>query len=108
VGRSSEWVEGEEGTGKMVMVGVHSERLALGFAFLSVPDGVTIRVMKNLRMCKDCHDWFKWVGEIVGSLAVLVLVEIIGKELQSQLLIISLPFASIPNSLSWRQASHFH
>jgi pentatricopeptide repeat protein len=64
--RSSEWVEGEEGTGKRVMVGVHSERLALGFALLSVPDGVTIRVMKNLRMCKDCHDWFKWVSEIVG------------------------------------------
>lgn len=71
VGRSSEWVEeGEEG-GKRIMVGVHSERLALGFALLNVPSGVTIRVMKNLRMCKDCHDWFKWVSEIVGRVIVV-------------------------------------
>lgn len=69
-GKWSEWIEEEE-CGKGVMVGVHSERLALGFALLSVPDGVKIRVMKNLRMCKDCHDWFKWVSEIVGRVIVV-------------------------------------
>ncbi|KAJ4751688.1 Pentatricopeptide repeat-containing protein [Rhynchospora pubera] len=70
VGSGNSWVEEEEG-GKGVMVGVHSERLALGFAHLIVPAGVTIRVMKNLRMCKDCHDWFKRVSDIVGRVIVV-------------------------------------
>ena len=55
--------EGEEGKG--VMVGVHSERLALGFGLISTPKGITIRVMKNLRMCKDCHEAFKLISDIV-------------------------------------------
>uniref|UniRef100_A0A7N0UQ06 DYW domain-containing protein n=1 Tax=Kalanchoe fedtschenkoi TaxID=63787 RepID=A0A7N0UQ06_KALFE len=48
------------------MLGLHSERLALAFAFISIPRGVTIRVMKNLRMCTDCHVVFKMISEVVG------------------------------------------
>ncbi|XP_062203316.1 pentatricopeptide repeat-containing protein At4g15720 [Phragmites australis] len=55
--------DGEEGEG--VMVGVHSEILALGFGLLVVPKGMTIRVMKNLRMCCDCHEAFKIISAIV-------------------------------------------
>ncbi|WOL15740.1 hypothetical protein Cni_G24521 [Canna indica] len=55
--------EGEEGKG--VMVGVHSEKLALGFGLVSIPEGMTIRVMKNLRMCNDCHEAFKLISDIV-------------------------------------------
>ncbi|KAJ1264868.1 hypothetical protein BS78_08G034800 [Paspalum vaginatum] len=55
--------DGEEGKG--VMVGVHSEILALGFGLLVVPKGMTIRVMKNLRMCSDCHEVFKLISDIV-------------------------------------------
>ncbi|CAL5415651.1 unnamed protein product [Camellia sinensis] len=58
------FVEVEEET-KEEMVGLHSERLALGFVLLSMPKGVTIRVMKNLRMCCDCHEAFKLISEIV-------------------------------------------
>ncbi|BFG15143.1 hypothetical protein CerSpe_014170 [Prunus speciosa] len=47
------------------IVGLHSERLALGFALVSVPKGVTIRIMKNLRMCRDCHEAFKLISDIV-------------------------------------------
>lgn len=57
--------DGEEGKG--VMVGVHSEILALGFGLLVIPKGMTIRVMKNLRMCCDCHDAFKLISGIVES-----------------------------------------
>ncbi|KAM7259231.1 hypothetical protein ACFE04_014972 [Oxalis oulophora] len=46
------------------MVSLHSERLALAFALLMVPKGVSIRVMKNLRMCRDCHEAFKMISEI--------------------------------------------
>ncbi|KAF8387802.1 hypothetical protein HHK36_026459 [Tetracentron sinense] len=50
---------------KEAIVGLHSERLALGFGLISIPKGVTIRVMKNLRMCGDCHEAFKLISEIV-------------------------------------------
>lgn len=50
---------------KEEIVGLHSERLALGFALLSIPKGVTIRIMKNLRMCRDCHEAFKLISDIV-------------------------------------------
>ncbi|KAL7166188.1 hypothetical protein ACSBR2_036966 [Camellia fascicularis] len=58
------FVEVEEET-KEEMVGLHSERLALCFGLLSMPKGVTIRVMKNLRMCCDCYEAFKLISEIV-------------------------------------------
>ncbi|KAF4404293.1 hypothetical protein G4B88_014749 [Cannabis sativa] len=50
---------------KEEIVGLHSERLALGFALLNIPKGVTIRIMKNLRMCTDCHEAFKLISKIV-------------------------------------------
>uniref|UniRef100_A0A0E0P328 DYW domain-containing protein n=1 Tax=Oryza rufipogon TaxID=4529 RepID=A0A0E0P328_ORYRU len=40
---------------KEVSLSHHSEKLAIAFAFLSLPEGVPIRVMKNLRVCDDCH-----------------------------------------------------
>lgn len=52
---------------KEEMVGLHSERLALGFSLISLPKGTTIRIMKNLRMCRDCHEAFKLISEIVES-----------------------------------------
>ncbi|RCV15594.1 hypothetical protein SETIT_3G069000v2 [Setaria italica] len=33
----------------------HSEKLALAFALIHTPKGATIRIMKNLRICDDCH-----------------------------------------------------
>ncbi|KAL9410347.1 hypothetical protein AB3S75_044165 [Citrus x aurantiifolia] len=47
------------------IVGLHSERLALAFGLISIPKGITIRIMKNLRMCRDCHDVFKLISDIV-------------------------------------------
>ncbi|XP_038875319.1 pentatricopeptide repeat-containing protein At4g15720 isoform X1 [Benincasa hispida] len=46
-------------------VWLHSERLALGFGLISIPKGLIIRIMKNLRMCSDCHEAFKLISEIV-------------------------------------------
>ncbi|PON88294.1 DYW domain containing protein [Trema orientale] len=50
---------------KEEIVGLHSERLALAFGLINTPEGVTIRIMKNLRMCTDCHEAFKLISEIV-------------------------------------------
>lgn len=51
---------------KEEILGLHSERLALAFGLINIPKGITIRIMKNLRMCRDCHDVFKLISEIVG------------------------------------------
>ncbi|KAJ4828064.1 hypothetical protein Tsubulata_020835, partial [Turnera subulata] len=48
-------------------VGVHSEKLALAFAFVSSPSiPQTVRIMKNLRMCGDCHVMAKFLSKKYG------------------------------------------
>ncbi|XP_077238745.1 pentatricopeptide (PPR) repeat protein [Tasmannia lanceolata] len=42
----------------------HSEKLAIAFALMSTPSGVPIRVMKNLRVCNDCHLAIKFISKI--------------------------------------------
>ncbi|XP_078427763.1 pentatricopeptide repeat-containing protein At2g41080-like [Wolffia australiana] len=44
----------------------HSERIAVAFAVLSAPPGAEIRIMKNLRVCTDCHAALKLVSEITA------------------------------------------
>ncbi|TKY46417.1 Pentatricopeptide repeat-containing protein [Spatholobus suberectus] len=41
----------------------HSEKLAIAYALISLGPGVTIRIVKNLRMCVDCHHMAKLVSE---------------------------------------------
>ncbi|KAJ6828628.1 pentatricopeptide repeat-containing protein, mitochondrial [Iris pallida] len=43
----------------------HSEKLALAFALLNMPRGATIRIMKNIRMCGDCHCAIKLVSKVM-------------------------------------------
>ncbi|CBI22024.3 unnamed protein product, partial [Vitis vinifera] len=42
----------------------HSEKLAIAFALLYTPVGTPIRVIKNLRVCSDCHVAIKYISEI--------------------------------------------
>lgn len=42
----------------------HSEKLAIAFALLNTPESFPIRVMKNLRICNDCHVAIKIISEI--------------------------------------------
>ncbi|CAI0555511.1 unnamed protein product [Linum tenue] len=44
----------------------HSERLALAFALINTPEGSTLKVFKNLRVCGDCHSVFKFVGTVLA------------------------------------------
>jgi len=34
----------------------HSEKLALGLGLILTPDGTSLSITKNLRMCRDCHN----------------------------------------------------
>ncbi|PWA27043.1 pentatricopeptide repeat-containing protein [Artemisia annua] len=42
----------------------HSERLAIAFALVSYEPDSAIRIIKNLRVCVDCHDYTKLVSVI--------------------------------------------
>ncbi|KAH7678214.1 TPR-like protein [Dioscorea alata] len=42
----------------------HSEKLAIAFALLIMPPETPIRVMKNLRVCNDCHVAIKFISRI--------------------------------------------
>lgn len=43
----------------------HSEKLAVAFGLLNSPSNVPIRVSKNTRICRDCHDFIKLVTQLV-------------------------------------------
>ncbi|XVF50499.1 hypothetical protein PTKIN_Ptkin04bG0105900 [Pterospermum kingtungense] len=61
-------VEEEE---KEQMLKYHSEKLAVAFGILFIPAGRPIRVIKNLRVCEDCHQAIKYISKIVGRLIIL-------------------------------------
>lgn len=42
----------------------HSEKLAIAFALINTPPGTTIRFVKNLRVCEDCHSATKFISKI--------------------------------------------
>ncbi|KAL8201574.1 hypothetical protein R6Q57_010721 [Mikania cordata] len=43
---------------------IHSEKLAITFGLLALSNNIPLRVMKNLRVCNDCHNWIKFVSKI--------------------------------------------
>ncbi|KAK1275222.1 Pentatricopeptide repeat-containing protein [Acorus gramineus] len=61
-------VEEEE---KEHLLKYHSEKLAVAFGLLNVPPGKPIRVIKNLRVCKDCHSAIKYISALEGRLIIL-------------------------------------
>ncbi|KAL8130070.1 hypothetical protein V2J09_019225 [Rumex salicifolius] len=71
----------------------HSEKLAIAFALMITPPGIPIKVMKNLRVCSDCHVAIKLISKIKDreivvrdtiSKMVHVLVEITALEPQDE------------------------
>ncbi|KAL5777909.1 hypothetical protein ACOSP7_010835 [Xanthoceras sorbifolium] len=42
----------------------HSERLAIAYGLISTPPGTTLRIIKNLRICGDCHNFVKILSSI--------------------------------------------
>ncbi|KAL5562615.1 hypothetical protein UlMin_032362 [Ulmus minor] len=40
----------------------HSEKLAVAFGLLNTPAGTSLRVIKNLRICGDCHAVIKFIS----------------------------------------------
>lgn len=44
----------------------HSERLAIAYGLISTPPRTALRIIKNLRICGDCHNAIKIMSKIVG------------------------------------------
>lgn len=49
---------------KETRLGYHSEKLAVAFGLISTKEGEAILVIKNLRICGDCHNAIKFISEI--------------------------------------------
>ncbi|KAE8037377.1 hypothetical protein FH972_009966 [Carpinus fangiana] len=46
--------------------GYHSERLAVAFGLISLPNWMPIHVIKNLRVCNDCHLVIKLISRVTS------------------------------------------
>lgn len=42
----------------------HSEKMALAFGLISTPAGTPLRIIKNLRVCGDCHSATKFISKV--------------------------------------------
>ncbi|KAJ0960784.1 hypothetical protein J5N97_001343 [Dioscorea zingiberensis] len=56
----------EEEEEKENSVSHHSEKLAIAFGLISSSPEKTIRIMKNLRICEDCHVAIKLISRLYG------------------------------------------
>ncbi|KAK3184663.1 hypothetical protein Dsin_031949 [Dipteronia sinensis] len=45
---------------------IHSERLAICYGLISTKPSTTIRVVKNLRVCNDCHSMIKLIAKLTN------------------------------------------
>lgn len=48
---------------KEATVSTHSEKLAVAYSLINLRPESPIRVVKNLRMCDDCHSFCKFVSK---------------------------------------------
>lgn len=51
---------------KETVIHLHSEKLALAFGLVSTAPGTTIHIVKNLRICTDCHNATKLISKVYG------------------------------------------
>ncbi|XP_072992600.1 pentatricopeptide repeat-containing protein At2g01510, mitochondrial [Typha latifolia] len=62
-------VEVEE---KEAAVGTHSEKLAIAFSLIKSKSCETpLRIMKNLRICSDCHAFFKYTSKALNRVIII-------------------------------------
>eukprot|EP01018_Ginkgo_biloba_P031778 Gb_10324 [translate_table: standard] len=51
---------------KECILGHHSEKLAIAFGLINTTPGTPIRIIKNIRVCGDCHSAIKFISKIVA------------------------------------------
>ncbi|KAG9458964.1 hypothetical protein H6P81_003472 [Aristolochia fimbriata] len=55
---------------KRELLGAHSQKLAIAFGLITNQDS-PIRVVRNLRMCKDCHTYTKYISKIYDRVIIV-------------------------------------
>ncbi|KAI0492676.1 hypothetical protein KFK09_026952 [Dendrobium nobile] len=60
-----------EDENKEMALSYHSERLAIAFGLINMNPGTPIRIVKNLRVCRDCHNAIKIISQIVGRVIII-------------------------------------
>ncbi|KAG0497459.1 hypothetical protein HPP92_002150 [Vanilla planifolia] len=53
-----------EEEGKELALSTHSEKLAVAFGLMKTKPGEEIRVVKNLRICLDCHEAIRLISKV--------------------------------------------
>ena len=56
---------------KETVLNYHSEKLAMAFGLISTPPRTPIRIVKNLRVCDDCHAATKLLTQIYGRVIIV-------------------------------------
>lgn len=56
---------------KVESISYHSEKLALAFGLIHKPQGMPIRIVKNIRVCGDCHLFMKLVSNVTNRHIIL-------------------------------------
>ncbi|XP_050383745.1 pentatricopeptide repeat-containing protein At2g02980, chloroplastic-like [Argentina anserina] len=56
---------------KETALNYHSEKLAMAFGLISTAAGTPIRIVKNLRVCDDCHTATKLLSKIYGRVLIV-------------------------------------
>ena len=49
----------------------HSEKIAVAYGLMKIPEGIPIRIINNLRICGDCHATMKLISKITGREIIL-------------------------------------
>ncbi|KAF5457147.1 hypothetical protein F2P56_021276 [Juglans regia] len=49
----------------------HSEKLAIAYGLMKTPSEASIRVIKNLRMCDDCHSAAKLISKVTNRVIIV-------------------------------------
>ncbi|OMO81938.1 hypothetical protein COLO4_23342 [Corchorus olitorius] len=64
VGNTKEVLLDLDEEGKELALSYHSEKIAIAFCFLKTSPGTPIRIIKNLRICLDCHVAIKMISKV--------------------------------------------
>ncbi|KAG6690915.1 hypothetical protein I3842_10G036400 [Carya illinoinensis] len=59
----SKWLKLSEEEEKEDTLCKHSEKVAIAFGLMALKEGVPIRIVKNLRVCWDCHEVTKMISK---------------------------------------------
>ncbi|KAG7020234.1 Pentatricopeptide repeat-containing protein, partial [Cucurbita argyrosperma subsp. argyrosperma] len=66
-GQYTEAIEEENGEETVFSSTIyHSEKLAVAFSLLNLPTATPIRVVKSITMCRDCHNFIRFISLLTG------------------------------------------